>query len=90
MKWETEKYETKLDQVSEDGRWHLSVTTSGNQNQCYLSNYDVLTGPGALGSSFADCLQKFIKNCDSYARKLALLKAEAERLLTAEGEGTSC
>ena len=82
--WKTEKEEHVTEQATEDGRWHFSSkSVTGAEPQCYLSNYDLLGGPGACGASLEDCLRKFIDNCDTFARKLAEAKAEAEEKLAA-------
>jgi len=78
IEWKTEKSESTLEQVSPDGRWHMSSKTNAEgKTQCYLSNYDLLCGPGTIGESQAECWRKFVENCDIFAKRLEAVRAEA-------------
>jgi|GEM_PF-2188405 len=86
IKWKTESSESRIEQVSPDGRWHLDTKTTDGKTQLYLTNYDVLCSPGAFGADVRECWEKFIRNCDRYAEKLALIRAEAADILAALGQ----
>ena len=81
IEWKTEKSESTLEQVSPDGRWHMSRRTDAEgKTQCYLTNYDLLCGPGTLGESQAECWRRFVENCDEFAKRLAKVRAEASAI----------
>jgi hypothetical protein len=80
--WETKTDERLTEKVSQDGRWHLSTKTgTGKKPQMYLINYDLLCSPCGLAENLPNCLLQFIQSCDRQAEKIAIIKAEAKRLL---------
>ena len=81
IKWRTESCESRTEQVSPDGRWHLDTKTTDGKTKLYLSNYDILCSPGAFGMTVRECWEKFIRSCDGYAEKLAKVRDEAAAIL---------
>ena len=82
--WKTESSESRTEQVSPDGRWHLDTKVERDgKRQMHLSNYDLICSPMGSGVCAEDCWRNFILNCDKYAAKLAEIKEEALAALTA-------
>jgi hypothetical protein len=81
IKWRTESSESRTEQVSPDGRWHLDIKTEDGRTQLYLSNFDILCSPGAFGADVRECWENFVRNCDGYAEKLAMIRDEAAAIL---------
>ena len=73
IEWQTESSESKTEQVSPDGRWHLDTKVERNGvRRVTLVNYDVLGSP--IGIEFVD-------HCERFAAKLEKVKAEAAAVL---------
>ena len=84
IEWKTESSESKTEQVSPDGRWHLDTKVERDgKRQMHLSNYDLICSPMGNGVCAEDCWRNFILNCDKYAAKLAAIEEEALSALTA-------
>ena len=81
IEWKTESSESRTEQVSPDGRWHLDIKTADGKTQLYLSNFDILCSPSAFGTTVRECWEKFIRSCDGYAEKLAMIRDEAAAIL---------
>ena len=84
IEWKTESSESRTEQVSPDGRWHLDTKVERDgKRQMHLSNYDLICSPMGSGVCAEDCWRNFILNCDKYAAKLAEIKEEALAALAA-------
>ena len=81
FKWRTESSENRTEQVSPDGRWHLDIKTADGKTRLYLSNFAILCSPSAFGANARECWEKFIRSCDGYAEKLAMIRDEAAAIL---------
>lgn len=77
IQWKTEKSESTQEQVSPDGRWHISGTTADGVTRLYLTNYDLLCSPSAFGEAEAECWRRFVESCDQFAERLAKVREEA-------------
>lgn len=80
--WKTEASESKTEQSSPDGRWHLD-TKVGRDGSCRVTlvNYDVLSSPIGLGESQLECWRDFVDHCERLSAKLEKVKAEAAAVL---------
>ena len=84
IEWKTESSESRTEQVSPDGRWHLDTRVERDgKRQMHLSNYDILCSPMGSGVCAEDCWRDFILHCHKYAAKLAAIKEEALAALAA-------
>ena len=56
IEWKTESSESKTEQVSPDGRWHLDTKVERDgKRQMHLSNYDLICSPMGSGVCAEDC-----------------------------------
>lgn len=82
IEWRTDSSESRKEQSSPDGRWHLDTKTEQDgRRRVHLSNYDLLCPPMGIGEDQAECWRKFIRDCDEYAKKLAAVRDEATSIL---------
>ena len=81
IEWQTESSESQLEQISPDGRWHLDTKTEDGKTRLYLTNFDILCSPCGLGENARECWEKFVRYCDGYAEKLAMIREEAAAIL---------
>ena len=82
IEWQTESSESKTEQVSPDGRWHLDTKVERNGvRRVTLVNYDVLGSPIGIGESPLECWREFVAHCERFAAKLEKVKAEAAAVL---------
>ena len=89
--WKIEKEEHQTQQVSADGRWHLSYSQQTGMNpKMFLLNMDLLSTPSALAENEMECYRKFIEECDEYSQRMAKIRAEAvehlQQLTSQQGE----
>lgn len=83
IEWQTESSESRAEQVSPDGRWHLNTKVERDgKRRMHLSNYDILCTPMGYGDTQYECWRKFISSCDEYARKLDAIRAEAAVIIS--------
>jgi len=82
IEWKTESSESRTEQVSPDGRWHLDTKVERNGvRRVTLVNYDILGSPVGIGESQLECWRDFVEHCESLAVKLEKVKAEAAAIL---------
>ena len=82
IEWQTEASESKTEQASPDGRWHLDTKVERNGNRrVTLVNYDVLGSPVGIGESQLECWRDFVEHCERLSAKLEKVKAEAADIL---------
>ena len=82
IEWKTESSESKTEQVSPDGRWHLDTKVERDGvRRATLVNYDVLCSPIGMGGSQLECWRDFVDHCERPSAKLEKVKAEAAATL---------
>ena len=82
IEWQTESSESKTEQVSPDGRWHLDTKVERDgKRQMHLSNYDIICSPMGSGVCAEDCWRDFVDHCERLSAKLEKVKAEAAAIL---------
>ena len=82
--WKIEKEEHQTQQVSADGRWHLSYSQQTGMNpKMFLLNMDLLSTPSALAENEMECYRKFIESCDRYSDLIQKIRSEAQEHLQA-------
>ena len=83
IEWQTESSESRTEQVSPDGRWHLDTKVERDgKRKMYLLNHDILCIPMGSGDTPSECWRNFISSCGEYARKLDAIRAEAAVIIS--------
>lgn len=82
IEWLTKSSESKTEQASPDGRWHLDTKVGRDGvRRVTLANYDVLSSPIGVGGSQLECWRDFVNRCERLSAKLEKVKAEAAAIL---------